>query len=100
MARLTAAAAAVRQRDHHRRIDPQIRLHLPHAFEKAGELAEDFFDVAAAGEAGRARGHGIEPQHAVAAGQLHHDVVVARGVLEPIAGKTDDVLPHHLAGGG
>src|SRR5439155_11965399 len=83
---------AVRQRDHQRRVHPQIRLDLFGPTHEVRHLRENLLDVALAAQLGRARRDRIQPQHAIVPGQFTHHVIVAGRLLVPVLGEADDVL--------
>ena len=91
-----AHEAALRQRQHQRREDPEVVLDVHGSAEELAQLAPDAAHVAAAPEAGSARGHRVEPQHPARPGELAQDVVVRRAVVVPVLGEGDYRRGHRL----
>src|SRR5688500_9297557 len=86
----------MRQRENDRGVDPEVLADLPHALEETEQLPPDLLEVPPAGELWCPGRDGVEPEHAIPLGNLHHHVVVAGGVFVPVLRKADDVLADHF----
>src|ERR1700730_12682467 len=80
---------AVRERQHDRSNDPQVRYGVFSATEKTADLAANLAKVVPARESRPPHGYGVQPKYLGVARQQFHYVIIAGRVLAPVLGETD-----------